>query len=139
MTRTKTPLTKDQHIVFYDGLCGFCDQAVQFLLQIDRRQTLRFAPLQGPTAAYYLSPSLREDLSTIVFLTPANAVQKSTAILSILWTVGGLWKLTGLFFLIPRFIRDFAYTLIATNRYRWFGRLDTCRRPRPSEKARFLD
>lgn len=126
-------------IVFYDGLCGFCDQSVQFLLRIDRRKRLFFAPLQGSTAKNLLDPTLTQDLDSIVFLSQGNVRQRSSAILAILQTVGGAWRLTWPLSIIPRFLRDGVYQILAQNRYRWFGRLDQCRLPSTSQKSRFLD
>lgn len=128
-------------IVFYDGVCGLCDRSVRFLLQRDRRATLRFAPLQGETA--WARPELPAELRSVVFVLRPNTAQeqiffRSEAALRLLDHVGGGWRIVSWLRLIPRPIRDVVYGFIASRRYRWFGKFDACRIPPPEWRARFL-
>jgi len=135
-------------IVFFDGVCGLCNSAVDFLLAHDQRGRLQFAPLQGSTARARLTDSDLLDLNSIIVVDESNGVpasqvslyRKSTGVLRALIAIGGAWGFVArIALLVPRFIRDFVYDIVATNRYAWFGKRDTCRLPTPDERSRFLD
>jgi predicted DCC family thiol-disulfide oxidoreductase YuxK len=140
------------NLVLYDGVCGLCNRTVRFLLRIDRRNVLAFAPLQGQTAArlaerHGFPLAGRGDdpagLRTIVYvrkfgLKHERAHLRSDAVLRILGDVGGPWVLFGALRLVPRLLRDPVYDWVARNRYRWFGKLDRCPLPPPDQRARFL-
>jgi predicted DCC family thiol-disulfide oxidoreductase YuxK len=133
-----------RQIVLYDGICGLCDRTVQFLLRIDRRRVLTFAALQGSTAVQLLADSgIAQDLRSIIFVRDEGTAKqrifcRSAAALAILRTVGGLWTLASALAIVPRPLRDAVYDWIARHRYRWWGRLETCRVPTPEEAPRFL-
>jgi predicted DCC family thiol-disulfide oxidoreductase YuxK len=81
----------------------------------------------------------RQSLKTIVVVDPQGTYRRSSAVVRVLWQLGGGWSLLGtLLWLVPRPIRDLAYQLVARNRYRWFGQKEACRMPAPQERARFL-
>jgi predicted DCC family thiol-disulfide oxidoreductase YuxK len=127
-------------IVFYDGLCGFCDRSVQFLLSHGGHERFRFAALQGATAAALLDEQTRVKLDSLVLRTVDGRIYKrSTAAIKIAGGLGGVWVLALLLLLVPRRVRDFFYDQFARRRYRWFGQLDQCRLPTPGERAAFLD
>jgi predicted DCC family thiol-disulfide oxidoreductase YuxK len=125
-------------IVFFDGVCGVCNTAVDVLLRWDRDGALRFAPLQGETAPQHLSPQQIADLDSFWLLRDGQLLHRSTAVIRVLMDLGGFGRLAALGLLIPRPLRDAAYDAFARNRYRWFGRKDACRIPSPEERARFL-
>jgi predicted DCC family thiol-disulfide oxidoreductase YuxK len=133
----------DDRIVFYDGYCVLCSKSVDFILSRDHRTTFRFASLQSDfsknilTAMGYPVADI-QNLSNIVYLRNNVLKIKSDAVLSILWDLGGIYKISFLVYLLPRVVRDFAYDRIAKLRYRIFGKRDTCRVPTPQEMARFL-
>ena len=138
-------LTAPSHnLVLYDGVCGLCNRLVRFLLAIDRRNVLCFAPLQGPTAARVAERhELPGDLRTIVYvrnfgLKRERVHLRSDAVLRVLGDVGGVWSLLMIFRLVPGFLRDPVYDWVARNRYRWFGKYDECPLPSPEQRARFL-
>ncbi|MEO8166918.1 MAG: DCC1-like thiol-disulfide oxidoreductase family protein [bacterium] len=129
------------NLVLYDGQCGLCNSTVLWLLKIDRRRVLTFAPLQGETAKLFSLPA--PSAETIVFVSDFRTSNqrialRSDAVLQILRTVGGMWKFAAIVTILPRGIRDAVYNWIARNRYRWFSRLDTCKLPPPEVKYRFL-
>ena len=126
-------------VLFFDGTCGLCNGFVNFLLKRDQTHTLRFAPLQGEFAKGVLSRELRENLSTVVLYRNGKLHLRSDAALIVLIELGGIWKILGLFWLVPRAIRDMLYRIVAGNRYRWFGKSEQCRIPSPEERVRFLD
>jgi predicted DCC family thiol-disulfide oxidoreductase YuxK len=131
-------------LVLYDGVCGFCDTTVQWLLGVDRRAALRFAPLQGPTAAAVRArhPEWPDGLDSIVLVEgegPSEQVSfHARAVFRICARLGWPWRALGWLTVLPPFLTDPAYRAFARIRYRVFGKLDACRLPRPEERARFL-
>lgn len=126
-------------IVFFDGVCGFCNAWVDFLLARDARCRLRFAPLQGETARRMLSPADVEQLHTLVLWKAGRVFRKSSAVARVLMLLGGVWAVCGgLLWIIPPPLRDWGYDVVARYRYRIFGKRDACRMPAPEERARFL-
>ncbi len=126
-------------IVFYDGVCGLCNGFVRFLLAADRRGRLRFAPLQGTTAAALRARRpFPPSTDSIVFSAGEEVSFKSAAVLGILSSLGGPWRLAALFRGVPRVFRDALYDFVAARRYRWFGRYDACPLPDPAVRGRFL-
>ena len=126
-------------IVYFDGVCGFCNARIDFLLRHDQQRKLRFSPLQGETAAKYLPPELREDLETLVVTEGGKTFVRSEAALRAMKQLGGVWGcLAGAGLIVPRVIRDGVYQVIARNRYRWFGKLPQCRLPTSEEQPQFL-
>ena len=132
-------------VLLYDGLCGFCDHSVQFVLARDRHARLRFAPLQGEFARGVLArhPELAGVDSLVLVERDAatgeeRAFVRTDGALRVAHHLGGAWRLTALLRGVPRGLRDLAYDAFARVRYRVFGRHDACRLPAPEQRARFL-
>jgi predicted DCC family thiol-disulfide oxidoreductase YuxK len=127
-------------IVFFDGVCSLCNAAVDFLMRHDRSGRLRFASLQGETAARLLPAEVRQELRTLVLRTETGArYVRSAAAVRILWRLGGGWKFAAAaLWVIPWPLRDLGYRLTAALRYRLFGRRETCRVPAEADAARLL-
>lgn len=133
-------------VLLYDGVCGFCDGMVQFVLRHDRRGTLRFATLQG---AYGHAATLRHaelrNIDSVVWLEtlPENGTERvltrSDAAIRVAEYLGGPWRLVLASRVIPQAVRDSLYDLFAHYRYRIFGKRDRCAVPPPGSRARFLD
>ncbi len=134
------------NVLFFDGVCGLCNRSVDFVLSRDRRGAIRVAPLQGETARRAVrdegrgASSETRSFDTVVWLdSSGREFVRSAAAVRVLWQLGGIWWLIGwLLWLIPRPLRDVGYRIVAANRYRWFGRKETCRLPSPAERERFL-
>jgi predicted DCC family thiol-disulfide oxidoreductase YuxK len=132
------------NLVLYDGVCGLCNRLVRFLLRVDRRNVLCFAPLQGPTAARLAERhGFPLDVKTMVYvrhfgLKGERAHLRSDGVLRALGDVGGIWSAAVLLRLVPRLLRDAVYDWVARHRYRWFGKYDSCPMPSPEQRARFL-
>lgn len=126
-------------IIFFDGVCAMCNAFVDLILRIDRERIFRFAPIQGETARRLLPP-LSEDPRewSMIYLDEKGRHDQSDAALEVYRRLGGAWGWLGLFLLLPRWIRNPIYRTVARNRYRWFGRRDTCRLPTVEEISRFL-
>jgi len=132
-------------IVFYDGVCGFCNGSVRWLIERDAGARLHYAALQGETAAALRArhPELPTELDTIVFIEAAPGGEqvwlRSAAIFRVLRDLPAPWRwLAPLRWLLPRALWDVAYRAFARRRYRWFGRLETCPIPPAELRARFL-
>jgi predicted DCC family thiol-disulfide oxidoreductase YuxK len=134
-------------IILYDGVCGLCNRSVQFLLKHDRRGRLRFASLQSDFAARVLQrhgidPNDLDTLQVVEnFEQPDEFVlQRTDAVLRAGRELGGLWSiLAALARIVPRPLRDLFYRFVAKNRYRVFGKYDTCMLPEPNQRSKFLD
>jgi predicted DCC family thiol-disulfide oxidoreductase YuxK len=127
--------------VLFDGVCNLCNGFVQFIIRNDKRERFHFGALQSAVAQQLLQGSdLRpQELDTVIYLRKGKTLTRSTAALQILNELGGAWSLMAVFFVVPRFIRDAVYRFIGNNRYRWFGRQESCMLPTPELRARFLD
>jgi predicted DCC family thiol-disulfide oxidoreductase YuxK len=128
-------------IVLFDGVCKFCHASVNFIIDHDPRGHIRFAALQSAMGQSLLRKfGLKTtDFDTLVLVEGERFATRSTAALRVAWHLGLPWRLLSAFLLMPAFLRDTLYDLLARNRYRWFGRFEACRVPTPELKARFLD
>ena len=133
-------------VLLYDGLCGFCDGTVQFILRHDRNGTLRFATLQGDYAREIFArhPEIAGvDSLVLVERDPSSGGERvfvrSAGALRVAQYLGGAWHLARVIAIVPRFIRDFGYDSFAKVRYRVFGQYDSCPSPTPEQRARFID
>jgi predicted DCC family thiol-disulfide oxidoreductase YuxK len=126
-------------IVFFDGVCNFCNSTVNWLLVRNTRRNLLFSSLQGQRAKELLPREMIEELSSIVYYRKGRCHIKSTAVLLIFFDMAWYGFIVLPFFLVPTFLRDAVYNWIARNRYRWFGKRESCRVPSPRERNRFLD
>jgi predicted DCC family thiol-disulfide oxidoreductase YuxK len=128
-----------ESILFFDGVCGLCNKAVDFVLVRDDQQAIKFAPLQGDTARSLLTPADVENLNTMILWVKGRSYRKSAAAVRVLWRLSLGWQIVGtLLWLIPLPLRNLGYTLVARNRYRFFGKKESCRLPTPAERLRFL-
>jgi predicted DCC family thiol-disulfide oxidoreductase YuxK len=127
-------------IIFYDDVCVMCNTFVNLILSADRRGQFLFAPLGGETSRTILPP-LADDPGdwSMVYVDEAGIHDQSDASIEVYRRMGGLWWFLSVARFCPRVIRNPIYRVIAKNRYRWFGKRDTCRLPSAQEKARFLD
>lgn len=133
-----SPETHAERIIFFDGVCTLCNGFIDFLIKRDTQKRFHYAPLQGQTAFERL-PMSRLKLESIVYLKDGITLTHSDAALSVLQDLGGLWNLVSLFKIFPKQLRDSVYKIIALNRYKWFGRRETCRVPTKDERRLFLD
>ncbi|QDT17555.1 thiol-disulfide oxidoreductase DCC family protein [Alienimonas californiensis] len=134
------PAAADGHpVLFFDGVCGLCNAAVDWLMARDPQGVLRFAPLQGETAEKLLPSSDRECLDSLVFLDETGRSRRTRAVVRALGKLGGRWAAASwALWLIPGPVRDVAYRLISKLRYAIWGKKESCRMPTPQERARFL-
>ncbi len=136
----KSVVKQDFPVLLFDGVCNFCDNTVQFVLKRDTTKSIRFASLQSEFGQSVLNELQLpiEDLKSLIFLEKGKAYTRSTGALKLAPYLGIL-KIAYIFIIIPQPIRDWAYNIIAKNRYRWFGEKDECMIPSPEVRQRFLD
>ena len=130
-----------ERVIFFDGVCNLCNASVQFAIERDKKNLFKFTALQGEYAKAVL-PKFNVDLNqlnSIILLEDGRLYTKSTAALKIARKLNGLWPTLYVFILVPKFIRDWFYDIIAKNRYKWWGRQESCWLPTPELKQRFID
>jgi len=128
-------------VIVFDGVCLLCSRWVRFVLRHDRGGNIRFASMQSGSGRallqrFGLDPN---DPLSLLYVVDGEGFQDSDAILRVLGSFGGAWRLTAVLRLIPRPGRDALYRWLARNRYRWFGRSDRCFVPSADQSGRFLD
>jgi predicted DCC family thiol-disulfide oxidoreductase YuxK len=133
---------QNESIIFFDGVCNFCNSSINFLMKIDKNRKLKFAALQSDFSKQKLLPFQKElqSVNSIVFLKDDKVFIESNAVANFLIEIGGFWKIIGnIIQLTPNFISNFFYKLIAKYRYKIFGKRNVCRVPNENEKQFFLE
>jgi predicted DCC family thiol-disulfide oxidoreductase YuxK len=125
-------------ILYFDGVCAICNRFVDWLIRRDRGRQIRYAPLQGTTAASRLPAQYTAGLASVVLEHDGRITDRSTAALETVAMLGGPWRLVAGLEALPRPLRDAVYDWVARHRYHWFGRRDVCRIPTESERTLFL-
>jgi len=134
-------LTDEKQIILFDGVCNFCNFWVNFVIERDTKDIFRFAALQSEKAKK-LTSSFSIDVSkldTFVLIKGEKFLTKSTAALMICEKLNGPIKILSLFIIVPKIFRDFIYDLIAKNRYKFFGKRESCRIPTKADRLKFLE
>jgi predicted DCC family thiol-disulfide oxidoreductase YuxK len=129
-----------ERILLFDGVCNLCNGAVQFVINRDERQKFRFASLQseaGQDLLRHFGLSTQR-FDSFVLIEGERFHTESTAALRVAKQMGGGWPLLYAFIIVPAPIRNAVYRFVARNRYRWFGRKESCAIPTPGLEARFL-
>lgn len=133
---------QNKPIILFDGVCNLCNSSVNFIIKKDRKKIFKFTSLQSDVAKKLLlqieSKKFKNSLDSIALIKDNKIYYKSTAALIISKELQFPFNISFLFIIIPKFIRDFFYDVIAKNRYKWFGRNKTCRVPTKKEMGRFL-
>jgi predicted DCC family thiol-disulfide oxidoreductase YuxK len=127
-------------LLIFDGVCNLCVHSVKFILAHESDARLRFVPLQSRAGMRMMqrhgfSP---EDVKTFVLVAGGKPYVKSDAAIRVAAFLRGPWKVLGAIRVFPRPVRDWVYDVVARNRYRWFGRTESCMVPTPELRARFI-
>lgn len=140
-TKKSSYLENKSPIILFDGICVFCNYWVNLAIRKDRKKHLKFAALQSETASRLLKKyGLHTSrISSVILIEKGKAYTQSSAALRACRYLNGGWKFFYGLLIIPKFIRDFFYNIIARNRYRWFGKKDNCMIPTPDIRERFLE
>ncbi len=128
-------------IILFDGVCNLCNNSVQYVIKHDPNELFRFASLQGETGQQLLKQYglSTNDMNSFVLIRDNKAYTRSVAALNVAKQLTGFTKLLYGFIIVPPFIRNAVYNLIARNRYKWFGKKDSCMIPTAALRARFLN
>lgn len=133
-------MSSDHKIILFDGVCNLCNGSVNFFITRDKKDIFRFAALQSDIGIG-LQKKLNidhENIESFILIDGNKYYRKSTAALKVAGILGFPYNLLYPLLLIPPFIRNIVYNIIAKYRYKWFGRKEYCRVPTPEEKAKFL-
>lgn len=131
-----------QHsIILFDGVCNLCNAAVQFVIKRDKKNQFLFASLQSEEGKKILAEyNLPEnEIHSFILVENGKAYDRSTAALKVIKNLNGLWSFLYGFILVPKFIRDGIYNMVAKKRYQWFGRKNECMIPTPGLRSKFLN
>jgi predicted DCC family thiol-disulfide oxidoreductase YuxK len=131
-------------IVLFDGVCNLCNGFVNFLIENDKKQVFKFLALQSPLAQKYIQqagidPKIVQELNTVILIKNSKAYYKSQAVIEIAQQLQYPWKTLAVGKFLPKYILNYIYDFVAKNRYRRFGKKETCMIPSPRIKDRFLD
>lgn len=128
-------------IILFDGICNLCNSTVQKVIENDADNQFRFASLQSEFGQKFLQENhlSTEEFNSIILIDGDKFYTQSDAALRIGKELKGIYKLSGLLFIFPKFIRDSVYNFISRNRYKWFGKQDNCWLPTPELQSKFID
>ncbi|WP_109437490.1 MULTISPECIES: thiol-disulfide oxidoreductase DCC family protein [Aquimarina] len=135
-------IKEDKKIILFDGVCNLCNSAINFIIKRDKKDIFRYASLQSEIGKKLILERNIDtsSLDSILLIEPKVAYyHKSTAALHIAKQLSGLYPLLSVFLILPKFFRDWIYNIIAKNRYKWFGKKESCMIPTPELKALFID
>lgn len=130
----------DKPVILFDGICNLCSGSVEFILKRDKEKKFLFASLQSAYGQDLLKQfNLPADtFNSFILYQDGKIYTRSTAALKMFQQLKG-WKWIKIYWVVPKFIRDAVYNLVARNRYKWFGKKEKCWLPTPELKARFLE
>jgi predicted DCC family thiol-disulfide oxidoreductase YuxK len=136
--RENEPMRSD--VMIFDGVCHLCARSVKFILAHESAPTLRFVPLQSAAGARMMRELglSAEDAKTFVLIADGKPYVRSEAAIRVARYLRGPWARLGVIRVLPRALRDRGYDIVARNRYRWFGRAESCIVPTPELRARFI-
>lgn len=139
LLQEKNPQNKP--ILLFDSVCNLCNGAIQFAIERDKKSNFMFASLQSEIGQALLEKFKlpTKDFDSFILIEGENYYKRSTAALRVAKGFGGLWNLIYWLIIFPAPIRDAVYSFVAKNRYKWFGKQESCWMPTPELRARFLD
>jgi len=115
-------------LILYDGVCNLCNHSVRFVVKNDKKSVFKITSLQSELGQQVMAKNQLNDTSYSSFILVENGKLffKSTAALHVIKKLNGPVKLLYIFIIIPPFIRNFVYDIVAKNRYKWFGKTNVC-------------
>ncbi len=134
-------LPKDKKIILFDGVCNLCNSSVQFVINHDKRDVFCFVPLQSELGIKIINHIGIDTKNTdsIILYEPTKAYYyKSEAALKVVNEFGGIYSLLQIFRFFPKYLSNIIYDYVARNRYKWYGKKESCMIPTPELKAKFL-
>lgn len=133
-------MTSWNRIILFDGVCNLCNASIQFIIKRDQKGLFKFASLQSEVGKTLLAQHHIDGtkMDSVVYIENGKAYTESTAAIRVAGYLGFPWNLLQVFLIVPSVIRNVVYQWIARNRYKWFGKQDSCMLPDASLEARFL-
>jgi predicted DCC family thiol-disulfide oxidoreductase YuxK len=135
-------LPKDKKIILFDGVCNLCNTSVLFVIKHDKKDLFRFVPLQselGQKIIKHIGIDIKNTDSIILYEPTKAYYYKAEAALKVVNEFGGIYSLLKVFHIFPKLISNALYDYVARNRYRWYGKKESCMIPTPELKAKFLE
>jgi predicted DCC family thiol-disulfide oxidoreductase YuxK len=135
-------IPKDKKVILFDGVCNLCDSAVQMIIKHDKKDIFRFVALQsdlGQKIIKHLGIDTQKTDSIILYQPSFAYYYKSEAVLDIAKDLNGIFYLGTLFSIFPTSFNNYVYDYIAKNRYKWYGKKETCLIPTKELQAKFLE
>ena len=132
-------IPQNTQLILFDGVCNFCNSSINFIIDHDPEKHFKFAPLQSDLGQSILKQFNKntDDFDSVILLKNNQLFQKSDAAIEIAKNLSGAWKYLAVFGVLPTFFLNFFYDIIAKNRYKIFGKTETCRMPTPELRERF--
>ena len=135
-------IPKNKKLILFDGVCNLCNDSVLKVIKYDKKNSFVFTALQSETGkkvTNYLNIDIAKIDSIILYEPGISYDIKSTAALKVMKNFGGIWQITQIGFIFPESLRNHIYDFVAKNRYKWFGKKESCMIPTPELKAKFLN
>ncbi len=132
----------DKKLILFDGVCNLCNTSVQYAIKHDKKNIFMFTALQSHVGQHIVKHYNIDTskIDSILLYTPIKGIHyKSTAALKVASQLGFPTNLMTVFLIVPNFIRNWVYDFIAKNRYKWYGKKESCMIPTPELKGKFLD
>ena len=133
--------SSEHPVILFDGVCNLCTGSVQYVIKHDPKRLFRFASLQSEFGQKILSDHQlpANTFNSFILLDDKKIYTRSTAALLVAKRLKGIMKLLYVFMIVPTFIRDAVYNIVAKNRYRWFGKKTECWLPTPELNSLFIN
>jgi predicted DCC family thiol-disulfide oxidoreductase YuxK len=140
MIQSTKSIPQNTQLILFDGVCNFCNSSINFIIDHDPERHFKFAPLQSEIGQSVLTQFNKNtnDFDSVILLKDNKLYQKSEAAIEIAKHLLGAWKYLSILGILPTFFLDFFYNIIAKNRYKIFGKTETCRMPTLELRERFL-
>jgi predicted DCC family thiol-disulfide oxidoreductase YuxK len=135
-------LPKNKKLILFDGVCNLCNSSVQYVIKHDKKNLFMFSALQSEFGQEIIKKHKLDTnkIDSILLYSEEKGIDyKSTAALKIAYHLGFPNSLMSIFFIVPTFIRNWVYDYIAKNRYKWYGKKESCMIPTPELKSKFID
>ena len=128
-------------VVLFDGVCNLCNRSVNWIIDHDKQNQFKYASLQSAYGQNKIKQLglANNHMSTVIFEDNDKSYLRSDAALQIVKQLGGVYSMVAISYIVPSFVRDFFYKIVADNRYKWFGKKESCRIPTPELKSKFLE
>ncbi|GAB1858483.1 DUF393 domain-containing protein [Flavobacteriaceae bacterium MHTCC 0001] len=135
-------IPNDKQLILFDGVCNLCNTSIQYVIKKDKHNRFIFAALQskvGESVIKQFGIDTTAVDSILLYKSEKDIYSKSTAALMVASQLGLPTNILGIFLIVPKFIRDWVYDFIAKNRYKWYGKKESCMVPTPELRGKFLE